>query len=93
MGKYEDVLLMAQSAISNLDPESKKHVQKRIQKNADFLHDPQALRKMIDRLDPITVRRVESKTGVRINKADLKSLSEEELSRLARQLKSQLDRQ
>ena len=91
MASYEELLRQGQTAIRNMDAQTKQHMRRRLQRYEGLLDDPKALQKTLDRLDPITIRRVEATLGVRVSKADLRVMDAATLARLAKRLKAQLD--
>lgn len=92
MASYDELLRQGQAAISNMDAQTKANLRRRLQRHEALLDDPQALQKMLDRLDPLTVKRVEATLGIRVNKADLRAMDPATLARLARRLKAQLEK-
>ncbi|HHW08881.1 MAG TPA: hypothetical protein GXX29_02770 [Firmicutes bacterium] len=89
MASIEEIYRRAYRTIRGLDPKTKASLRRRLAR--ENIHDPAAIKRRIDHLDPVTWRRMEAKLGLRVSKAQIRAMDAATVARLVRRLKAALD--
>lgn len=90
MSDLEALMRQAQDIVRNMDPATKKALQNSLRNNQAWQQNPEVLANLVNRTDPALLRKIEARSGSKVNSTELKALGPERLKRMAKSVKAKL---